>query len=132
MYFVRIFRLAVIEAQRWEGLTIVSYLRITIYVGKVKKLIFAVFCFPITADPGIFDRRGPNFTQYVETVLQLITSTPRQFNVILNHIPLVQLLRLFDFKERGYRLSRCNICESWCFCTTQVTTALRAEPTIGW
>ena len=30
---------------------------------------------------------GPNFTQYVETVLQLMTSSPRQFSVIVHHIP---------------------------------------------
>ena len=30
---------------------------------------------------------GPNFTRYVETVSQLITSTPRQFSVVVHHIP---------------------------------------------
>ena len=54
------------------------------------------------ADPGIFNKGGggggsPNFTQYVETVLQLKSSTPRQLSVILHHIPLLRLLRLFDF-----------------------------------
>ena len=46
------------------------------------------------ADPGIFDGEGgggggskPGFTQYVENVLPLITSTPRQFSVIVHHIP---------------------------------------------
>ena len=34
------------------------------------------------ADPGIFNRTGPNLTQYVETVLELITFAPRQFSVI--------------------------------------------------
>ena len=41
-------------------------------------------------DPGIFDggrRGGPNFTQYIETALRLIKSTPRQFSVIVHHIP---------------------------------------------
>ena len=58
MYFVRIFRLAVIEAQRQEGLTIVSYLGISIKVswqGKeaaAAKSKFAVFCFSyIVAGP---------------------------------------------------------------------------------
>ena len=47
------------------------------------------------ADPGIFDRGGgvgggggTHFTQYSETALQLITSTPRQFSVIVHHIPI--------------------------------------------
>ena len=34
-----------------------------------------------------FSQGGPNFTQYVETVLPLITSIPRQFSVIVHHIP---------------------------------------------
>ena len=38
------------------------------------------------ADPEIFDRWGPNFTQYVEACLRLITSTPRQFSVIFHQI----------------------------------------------
>ena len=31
--------------------------------------------------------RGPYCTRYVETVLQLINSTPRQFSVTVHHIP---------------------------------------------
>ena len=38
------------------------------------------------AEPGIFYKGGPNFSQYVETVFQLITSTPRQFIVTVHHI----------------------------------------------
>ena len=72
------------------------------------------------ADPGIFDGgMGTNFTRYVETVLLLITSIPRQFSVIVHHIPKLQPFRLFDFNrltDRGYRLSRCHISESRCFC----------------
>ena len=30
---------------------------------------------------------GPNSTRYVETVLQLITSSLRQFSIIVYHIP---------------------------------------------
>ena len=52
---------------------------------------------PPGADPGIFDRGGPNFTQYVKIVLRLITSTRRRSSVISHHIPLLQLLRSFDF-----------------------------------
>ena len=49
------------------------------------------------ADPGIFDKECPNFTQYVETVVRLINSTPRQFSVIEHYIPSLHLLRSFDF-----------------------------------
>ena len=61
---------------------------------------------------------GPNINRYVETVLQLITSTPGQFSVIMHQIPWLQPFRLFDFdrlKERGHRLSRRHIAGSRCF-----------------
>ena len=84
------------------------------------------------ADVGILiggGGEGANITQCADIVLQLITSTTSQLNVIVQHIPLLQLLRLFDFnqlKERGYRLSGCHIAESRCFCKRWTT--LRAEP----
>ena len=62
---------------------------------------------------------GPNSTRYVETVLQLVTFTPRQFSVIVHHIPQLQPFRLFEFKRlkvRGHRLSRCHIARSIGFC----------------
>ena len=69
---------------------------------------------------------GRYFIQYVETVLQLITSTPQPFNVIVHHIP-YQVLRLFDFnplKERGYRLSGRYNFQKQVFLQTPGTTAL--------
>ena len=65
------------------------------------------------ADPGIFDRGGggPNFTQYAETVLQLIASTLRQFSFIVHHIP---SFSFFDW----FRLShRRHITKTGCFCS---------------
>ena len=54
--------------------------------------------------PGIVGKGGPNFTRYVETVLQLITSTPHQFSVIVHHILWLQPFRLFDFNQPVIRL----------------------------
>ena len=68
------------------------------------------------ADPGIFQRGGPNLTPYAETVLQLITSTPRQFSVnALHSIASASSTVSNRLKEQGYRLSHRHIAESNCF-----------------
>ena len=60
-------------------------------------------------DPGIFDREGggrgggsPNFIQHVETANNFYATSK---SVILQHIPWLQLLRLFNVKRdtsRGF------------------------------
>ena len=69
---------------------------------------------------------GPNITQYVETVLQLMTSTPSQFSV--SHSIASASSTVFNrVKERGCRLRHRHIAESRCFCKHPVRLLCRVE-----